>query len=69
MPLKYTGNGRHIMGIPARDLADDELESIANRDGVDPVALADELTAGGLYELVEAPKPRKTKTVESEDTD
>ena len=27
MSLKYTGNGLHIVGVPARDLSDDDVKN------------------------------------------
>jgi len=53
MMLEYRGDGRqHITGIPARDLTEDEIETMANARGCAPADIVDDLTAHGLYELV-----------------
>lgn len=42
--LRYVGKGKAIIGIPARDLSDEEVEKYGGEE---------ELIATGLYERVE----------------
>ena len=42
--LRYVGKGKAIIGIPARDLSDEEVEKYGGEE---------ELIATGLYEKVE----------------
>lgn len=61
MTLKYTGNGRNVANIPAHDLSDEELETIALRDKTTVSELTQQLVKSGLYR-----KARKQKTEEIE---
>lgn len=54
MSLKYTGKGRHIVGVPATDLTDDEIADLAKRRDLDPAELRKDLIASGVY----APKEK-----------
>ena len=50
--LKYVGKGAFLIGVPAHDLSDEEIE----KRGLDKEALI----KSGLYEEVQ-PKPKKDK--------
>lgn len=61
MALKYLGPG-YIVGVPARDLTDEDLSEL---DGLTP----DELVAGGLYAAVGAkPVASQPSTAPAADT-
>jgi hypothetical protein len=51
--LRYTGNEEgvpFVMGVPARDLTDDDLEALAGgRHGKDRAAVKRALLATGIY--------------------
>ncbi|MEO0595067.1 MAG: hypothetical protein AAF126_03055 [Chloroflexota bacterium] len=49
MMLKYVGDGKYIMGIPARDLSDDEIDSLRKERGQTKTQFIKEITRGGLY--------------------
>jgi hypothetical protein len=65
MPLKYTGNEEgvpFVMGVPARDLSDDDLDELAGgRLGKDKAAVRKSLVKSGVYAegKPEAHKPTK----------
>lgn len=70
MALSYKGGGRHITGVPAQDLSDDDITHIA-RD-VFNLSEADTIKAllgSGLYSQAKAkkPKPLEKNTIEDED--
>ena len=48
---RYTGAGRYALGVPARDLSDDEWNAISD---------ADQAVAAALYEYVDGDLPSDT---------
>lgn len=54
--MRYVGKGRHLVGIPARDLEGDEVARLPDR-------LRRRLTASGLYVPVRPSQPVKAKEV------
>ena len=63
MTLKYIGDGRHITGIPAQDLTDEEITRLAgifNYSDVDFIAL---LIERGLYS--QQSKSKSAKKIET----
>jgi hypothetical protein len=48
MALKYTGNGRFLVGIPAMDLSDEDVRSLELSER--------ELIESGLYEKIRKQK-------------
>ena len=63
MTLIYNGNGEGIVGIPARDLTDTEINALASNLGVTPDELIALITSRGLYSLPAQPKKPKTTAV------
>lgn len=61
MPLKYIGKGKHIMGLPARDLSDDEIESYAKSIGFTVGTTQTLLVDRGLYKSPPKKKDSKAK--------
>lgn len=60
MALKYIGRGEYLIGVPARDLTDEEVAKLGG---------ADWLIDSGLYILPPKPDPadsNKTKQAEKE---
>ena len=61
--LRYTGDDEgtpYVMGVPARDLTDDDLAQLAGgRFGADAAAVRKNLAATGIY--AEASKPAASK--------
>lgn len=55
MSLKYTGRGRHLVGIPAADLSEAEVAALAVQRGLAVSELTERLVRSGLY------KPAKEK--------
>lgn len=55
MSLKYVGQGRHLVGIPAADLSGAEVAALAVQRGVAASELTERLIRSGLY------KPAKEK--------
>lgn len=51
---RYTGPG-YVVGIPARDLTEQDLQEIEAREGI----TRELVEASGLYELAEPPQERK----------
>jgi len=47
--MKYVGKGRFVIGIPDRDLTDEEIEALAAKRGKKPAELRKELIESGLY--------------------
>jgi len=47
--MKYVGKGQFIVGIPADDLTDEQIEALAAKRGVKPAELRKELIESGLY--------------------
>lgn len=52
--LTYSGDGRFINGIPARDLDAADIEALASRSVTSADALRSELIASGIYEAAPA---------------
>lgn len=62
--LRYTGSDEgvpFVMGVPARDLTEADLESLVGRFGADVKAVQKNLTAHGLY-VVSKSKADKPST-------
>lgn len=55
MTIKYTGDGAYFVGIPARDLTDDEFSAM-------PEVTQRMLLDSGIYEQASAPRAKKTAT-------
>jgi hypothetical protein len=52
MKLKYDGKGKYIMGIPARDLDEQDIEMLIASGMFDnEQAVIDALTSKGLYSM------------------
>jgi hypothetical protein len=49
MSLIYTGEGRAVVGIPAKNLTDDELAALAQRRNLKAADLRRDLIASGVY--------------------
>lgn len=60
MKLKYIGNGGAIIGIPARDLTEEEVKTIEKEFDVSW------LIKTGLYKAEEEIAPKRTKTQKEE---
>lgn len=52
--LIYDGSGRHITGIPARDLTDDEITQLARNLSMEEQGFIDLMLERGLYSLPHA---------------
>lgn len=52
--MKYVGKGRFIVGIPADDLTDEQVDALAAKRNVKPADLRKDLIASGLYAGKEA---------------
>ena len=59
MTLKYIGNGEYILGLPARDLSDIEVERYADSIGLTVAATNTLLISRGLYKTVSKTKASK----------
>jgi hypothetical protein len=49
MSLRYDGDGRFLVGIPADDLDDDALKALAEAQDTTPAQLRKKLVESGLY--------------------
>lgn len=56
MALKYIGGGSYILGVPARDLTDEE-----EREHGKIIREQEKASGLKLYEKQDAPKPEKAK--------
>ena len=63
MKLIYIGNGKHITGIPARDLSADDISRIAGDLSMPETELIDLLILRGIYSRVPEP-PKAAKKIE-----
>ena len=64
MPLKYIGKGKSILGLPARDLSDDDIESYSQAIGMSNKGTVSILIERGLYKAL--PKQKTTKVKDSD---
>ena len=61
--MKYQGDGRFLVGVPARDLEDGEIERLAAGFREPLAAFTQRLTETGIYKRV----TKTAKAVTSED--
>lgn len=66
MPLKYIGKSAFILGLPAQDLTDDDIQVFANRSQLSIEVAEQVLIERGLYARIAKPKPKKTIVKEDE---
>lgn len=59
--LIYIGNGAALPDVPARDLVEADVNTIAVLWDKDPGVVASELKASGLYEQPAKPKAKAEK--------
>lgn len=59
--LTYIGNGKHITGIPARDLTDTDISRIAGELSMPENELIELLILRGIYSRPAQVKPKATK--------
>lgn len=67
--LRYTGNDEgvpFVMGVPARDLTESDLDALVGRFGADAKAVHKNLTAHGLYVAVKSKADKPSTEAASE---
>lgn len=64
--LEYIGNGKHITGIPARELSNEEILTLAESFGMTEKEFTSLLIERGLYKEPKQPSKAKPKS-ESEE--
>lgn len=64
MTLLYTGNGKHITGIPARDLETNDISRIAGDYGMPETELIELLITRGIYSRPPQVKSKVTKKLD-----
>jgi hypothetical protein len=47
--MKYEGDGRFLIGIPAEDLDDDQIKALAEAQDTTPAQLRKTLLESGIY--------------------
>ena len=66
--LKYVGNGKHITGVPARDLTKTDIDQLLGRMFINETDAIKALTKTGLYCTVKSTtKPPKKETSEDDE--
>lgn len=49
MTLRYSGDGRYLIGIPDTDLTDEDIKALAEKRGQTPAQLRKSLLDSDLY--------------------
>lgn len=65
MTLTYIGNGKHITGIPARDLTADDISRIAGDLAMPESELIELLISRGIYSRPVTKASKKTEPKET----
>lgn len=69
MSLTYKGTGENIINVPAHDLSDVEIETLAQQSKMSTGDYIAMLTKNGLYAVNKPRKSVKTEDNKAEDND